>query len=28
LTKYKPDTELREGLQKIYEINYPKALKN
>ena len=28
LTKYKPDTELREGLQKIYEINYPKAVKN
>ena len=27
LTKYKPDTELREGLQKIYEINYPKAVK-
>jgi nucleoside-diphosphate-sugar epimerase len=28
LTNYKPDTELREGLQKIYEINYPKAVKN
>ena len=28
LTNYKPDTELREGLQKIYEINYPKAIKN
>ena len=28
LTKYKPDTELKEGLQKIYEINYPKAVKN
>ena len=26
LTKYKPDTELREGLQKIHEINYPKSL--
>jgi UDP-glucose 4-epimerase len=25
LTKYKPDTELREGLQKIHEINYPKS---
>ena len=26
LTKYKPDTELREGLQKIHEINYPKSV--
>jgi len=26
LTKYKPDTELREGLQKIHEINNPKSL--
>lgn len=28
LTNYKPDTELKEGLQKIYDINYSKAVKN
>ena len=28
LTNFKPNTELKEGLQKIHEINYPKAVKN
>ncbi|MEJ6686597.1 MAG: NAD-dependent epimerase/dehydratase family protein [Crocinitomicaceae bacterium] len=28
LTNYKPDTELKDGLQKIYDINNSKAVKN